>query len=155
MKPLYPADPILRAQRKLYLEKFKDLGLYLFRGTLSKNEEKKRRDFKQIEHLLSILEDSLNDSPTEYLFGESHYTFVDIALMVHVERLFFFKNSKMGTIVNFNFLEDFPNVQKWVENLKARSELSRGLTDETQFTDMIKDFFKSGKWGLKYPLAKM
>lgn len=37
---LYPEDPIVRAQRKLYLDKYRDLGLYLFRGTLSKNEEK-------------------------------------------------------------------------------------------------------------------
>jgi glutathione S-transferase len=89
--PLYPSDPILRAQRKLFLEKFKDLGLFLFRGTLSKDEEKKRRDFKAISGLLEIIEAELKKSTTPYLFSEDCYTFVDIALLVHAERLFFFK----------------------------------------------------------------
>ena len=63
---LYPEDPIIRAQRKLFLDKFKDLGLYLFRGTLSQNQEKKVRDFKEISKLLNILEKALNTSQTEY-----------------------------------------------------------------------------------------
>ena len=73
------------------MEKFKDLGLFLFRGTLSKDEEKKRRDFKAITGLLEIIEGELRKSTTPYLFSEDCYTFVDIALLVHVERLFFFK----------------------------------------------------------------
>ena len=152
---LYPEDPILRAQRKQFLDKFKDLGLYLFRGTLSQNAEKKKKDFRAIAKLLKVLEAKLEESETKYLFNEKQYTFVDVALVVLVERLFFFKNSDIGPIVNYDFLDNLPNIEKWVAAIRSRKELQKAITNEVEFQNMIKDFLQSGKWGLKYPLAKL
>jgi hypothetical protein len=61
----------------------------------------------------------------------------------------------MSTLVNFTFLDDFPELEKWVKNIRSKKLLKKGLTDEKAFNTMISEFCKNGKWGLKYPLAKM
>ena len=88
---LYPKDPLKRAEYKMFLENFKDLGLYFFRATLTKKNDKRQKDLDSINLLLDILENALKDSATNFLFDEKAYGFVDVALVVQVERLFFMK----------------------------------------------------------------
>lgn len=115
----------------------------------------KAKDFAEIKKLLDRLEASLKESTTKFLFSEESYTFLDVALLPQVERLFFFKKSDIGAITNFDFLNDYPCIEKWIKVIRSRAELQKAITDEEDFLRMIRDFVQTGKWGLKYPLAKI
>ena len=143
----------------------------MFRGTLSQNQEKKERDFKQISKLLELLELNLSKSKTNYinnkkniillkiyllyLFSEETYTFVDIALVVLVQRLFFFKYSDLGQDSNYTILNNLPHIERWIKEIRSRPELQKAITNAEEYNIMIKDFLKTRVWGLKYPLAKI
>ena len=90
-----------------------------------------------------------------YLFNEESYTFVDIALVVHVERLFFFRDSDLGKDSNFNILENLPNIETWIKAIRNKPELKKAITNEVEYNTMLRNFLKTRVWGLKFPLAKI
>ena len=52
-------------------------------------------------------------------------------------------------------VRDFPNVRRWVSDIKTNPRLKNGINNEDDLKTMIKVFKKTGVWGLKYPLAKI
>ncbi|CAI2378568.1 unnamed protein product [Moneuplotes crassus] len=146
---LFPSDPFERASRKMFLDKFRDLGLYMFRSILTTKEDKRSRDLSKIEELLSILEEELSTSGAKYLFGEEKYGFVDIILFCQVKQILILSKKIDWPI------QTFPSVKKWVNRIRAEPRLKGGLNSEADFLAMIQSFKHTGVWGLKYPLAKI
>ena len=127
----------------------------MFRAILTSDENKRGEDFERITTMMNRLEELLEKSASGYLYDS--LTMADFYFAPIVIRLFYLRDSEpiIGTDVFSNkmtWVDKFPRIRTWV--FKIRDSYP-GICSAEMFLAMIKEFLRSGKWGLYLPLAKL
>jgi len=130
----------------------------MFRGILTQNETKRNEDMQRLKVLLKWFEENLMLSTTDYFFSSKNASMIDFYFVPHVLRLFYLYESSLYTLNSIFeewmwFMKEFRFLNKWVNKLKEKYPPC--LARKEDFLAMIKEFQKSGKWGLYLPLAKL
>ena len=97
-----------------------------------------------------------NSEGNEFFFNEAKYTFVDLYMVPHVERIFFMELTNKG-VPGGEFLEldKLPRLRRWCEVMHSQDELKEAYSRKDMFVAIIEEFKQTGKWGLKLPLPKL
>ncbi len=118
---LHPADPVQKAKNRAWMEYTTPLYMGSFNLLMAKTKEDADAAMSEMNKQLAGLGSAKQNAPW---FNGEDFSLMDIAAAPFFVRANFFK-----THGNVDLLENFPNMQKWSDDLLARQSVKDSIVE--------------------------
>lgn len=134
-KSLHPADPLIKAQNRAWIEYTSALYMDSFNLLMAKTKDDVGKVVETLNTNLSGLQNAIKETPW---FNGEIFSLVDIAAAPFFVRAAFFKENSQ-----FDLLADYAELQAWSDLLLARQSVKDSIVEG--FNEMLLSRMKSNK----------